>query len=149
MNRTAWYIYPFGRHPFLYSNGKMTDLLTGSITPYGQADAINNNGQIVGWVSNFPSSSFNAFIYQNGKLTDLNTLIDPASGWHLQEATDINDNGQIVGYGTDPQGATHAFLVSPIPEPSSAVMFAIGCAALTLRRPQGTANRFLRAHSAG
>ena len=32
-------------------------------------------------------------------MTDLNTLIDPSSGWMLEEATGINDNGWIVGYG--------------------------------------------------
>ncbi len=33
-------------------------------------------------------------------MQDLNTLIDPASGWRLFEALDINAAGQIVGYGS-------------------------------------------------
>jgi len=32
-------------------------------------------------------------------MQDLNGLIDPASQWTLTEATVINDNGWIAGYG--------------------------------------------------
>jgi hypothetical protein len=32
-------------------------------------------------------------------MTDLNTLIPANSGWELMYATDINNSGQIVGYG--------------------------------------------------
>src|SRR5438067_1040162 len=59
-------------HPFLYSNGKMTDLNR----LYGFADShlaggggINNAGQIVG------QSGAYAFLFINGKMTDLNSLI--------------------------------------------------------------------------
>ena len=51
-------------------------------------------------------------------MQDLNELVSPSSGWTLQEATAINENGQIVGQGTNASGQTHAFLLTPVPEPS-------------------------------
>jgi probable HAF family extracellular repeat protein len=46
-------------------------------------------------------------------MSDLNELISPASGWDaLQNATAINDKGQIVGSGTI-GGQTRAFLMTP------------------------------------
>jgi hypothetical protein len=68
-----------------------------------------------------------AFLYSGGVMTDLNTLIDPTSGWVLQTAQAINDSGQITGYGII-GGQTHAFLLTPIPEPSSVVLAALGFA---------------------
>ncbi|HLK55961.1 MAG TPA: hypothetical protein VKU00_05340 [Chthonomonadaceae bacterium] len=53
-----------------------------------------------------------AFLYQNGAMTDLNTQIDSSSGWELVQATDINDRGQIVGFGILNK-RTHAFLLTP------------------------------------
>lgn len=53
-----------------------------------------------------------AFVTANGKVTDLNTLIDAASGWELLQATDINNKGQIVGYG-NLNNRLHAFLLTP------------------------------------
>jgi hypothetical protein len=68
-----------------------------------------------------------AFIYHNGAITDLNSLIDASLGWELIYATDINDRGQIVGYGLV-NGQGHAFLLSPVPEPSTAII--VGAAVL-------------------
>lgn len=46
-------------------------------------------------------------------------MIDPISGWTPSNAYDINDSGQIVGEGVSPSGETHAFLLTPVPTPSS------------------------------
>ena len=51
----------------------------------------------------------------NGSIQDLNSLITINHGWTLQSATAINDSGQIVGYGINPSGQTHAFLLNPLP----------------------------------
>ena len=40
-------------------------------------------------------------------------MIPPESGWQLQEATDINDAGQIVGHGLI-DGETHGFVLTPV-----------------------------------
>lgn len=62
-------------------------------------------------------------------MADLNTLIDPASGWTLFDARDINDAGQIVGTGTI-SGTQHAFLLTPVPEPETYAMLLAGLAVI-------------------
>jgi hypothetical protein len=52
-------------------------------------------------------------------MTDLNTLIDPASGWTLNSAEDINDSGMICGNARNSLGQSHAYLLVPVPEPST------------------------------
>ena len=65
---------------FLYSNGAITNL--GSFLPA----AINDNGVMVG----------GDLIDAGGTVQNLNTLIPAGSGHQIQDATAINDNGQIV-----------------------------------------------------
>jgi probable HAF family extracellular repeat protein len=43
---------------------------------------------------------------------DLNDVIPPGSGWTLTASADVNDAGQIVGFGTL-AGQVHAFLLTP------------------------------------
>ena len=61
--------------------------------------AINDNGVIVGGPS----------IYTGGTVQNLNTLIPAGSGYQIQNATAINDNGQIVASTTN----NHALLLTP------------------------------------
>lgn len=97
---------------------------------YSIAYAINSNGWVVGQAGTIGGAD-HAFLYTgNGPMLDLNSLISPSSGWTLLDATDINDNGQIVGRGylaTDPS-VCHAFLltVNTIPEPSTLSLFTAG-----------------------
>ncbi|MCH8912583.1 MAG: immunoglobulin domain-containing protein [Planctomycetes bacterium] len=46
-------------------------------------------------------------------MIDLNDLIPPDSGWTLHEAKDINESGQIVGWGLNPDGLGRGFLLTP------------------------------------
>jgi len=45
-------------------------------------------------------------------MTDLNDLLPPGSGWELTQAEDINEVGQIVGWG-EIGGPTRGFLMTP------------------------------------
>jgi probable HAF family extracellular repeat protein len=116
---------------FLWSNGTMTSLgaLPGCDVSY--ASDINNSDQVVGW-SRTSSDVEVAFLWSAGTMTDLSSAIAPGSGWQLQRAVGINDAGQIAGYGRL-GGSTHAFLLTPIPEPSS--LFLLGVASLSLLLP--------------
>jgi probable HAF family extracellular repeat protein len=46
-------------------------------------------------------------------MRDLNDLIPAGSGWTLTRATDVDDDGTIVGWGTNGSGDVRAFLLTP------------------------------------
>ncbi len=121
-------------HAFLYTNKDgMIDLgalaVTGYTgTSYAKANAINNNGVIVG------TSNGHAFIYENNQMYDLNNLIGTGAetGFTLTNATGINNLGQIVGYGTNSAGMERAFAltITPTPIPPAVFLFGSGLAGL-------------------
>jgi probable HAF family extracellular repeat protein len=84
--------------------------------PYGEIYGINKAGQMVGimWSSDQAGATERAFIFdvKNG-VRDLNNLIEPSSGWVLRFARDINDRGQITGYG-ELDGLQRGFLIDRI-----------------------------------
>ena len=71
------------------------------------ARAINNRGQIVGLSSFGPLSSdeIHAVLWQDGVAVDLGDL-----GGYPTQALDINDRGQIVGWGMNGAGERRAIL---------------------------------------
>jgi probable HAF family extracellular repeat protein len=100
----------------LWSNGQATDL--GTLGGNGSfAVAINNKGQVVGSDTTTGNGGLShAFIWEDGKMADLNSLIPMGSPWFLQQVSDINDQGQILGQGLNRgTGKIHSFLLNPIP----------------------------------
>jgi probable HAF family extracellular repeat protein len=97
-------------HASLYINDQEYDLgtLGGS---QGIAYGINNPGQIVGSATTVDEVD-HAFLYDGSQMIDLNSLIPPDSGWTLVNAYDINDHGQIIGWGNI-DGEVHAFILTP------------------------------------
>ena len=60
-------------------------------------------------------------------MADLNTLlVNPIPGAVLTDAYGLNDSGQIVGQMLLGDGATRAFLLTPLPEPATGVLLAAG-----------------------
>jgi uncharacterized membrane protein len=82
------------------------------------AESINNSGQIVGSENN-QATLFD--ITGSGNNINLNDQIDPSLGWTLTSAQSINDNGWIVGMGNN-----GAYLLTPIPEPATLALLALG-----------------------
>jgi probable HAF family extracellular repeat protein len=112
-------------HAVLWSGSSITDLGTiGGTASY--AAGINNNGLIVGYAYTAGDVVRHGFVYSDGVMHDLNNLIDPSLGWTLNEATAINDNGWITGYGINADGQTHAFILTPTPEPATLLLLTIG-----------------------
>jgi probable HAF family extracellular repeat protein len=66
--------------------------------PTSSALGINAAGDIVGR-ADVAAGKPHAFVFKNDQMIDLNTMIDDQSGWVLQAAYAINDNGVIVGEG--------------------------------------------------
>lgn len=98
---------------FVYVNASMQDLgtLGGSFT---QATSINDSGLIVGSSRTVGDADTHAVIWTaNAGILDLNLLIPANSGWDLQGANSISNNGKIAGAGLH-NGAPHAFLLVPV-----------------------------------
>ena len=97
----------YNNHAIIWQNEEVTDLGP------GVALAINNAREIVGvtdlgtyrdicydlYRTSFLFGANVAVRWKDGVRTDLNTLIPANSGWQLEAATDINDAGEIIGYG--------------------------------------------------
>ena len=106
------------RQAFLWQNGVMTSLgaLPGTAYPMSEAFAINSLGEVVGWADNpnGPVPADHAFLWEAGVMHDLNDRIPQGTGWELVRAQDINNAGEICGYGVV-QGQTRGFLLRPDP----------------------------------
>ena len=113
---------------FIYFDDTITNIgtLEGGRNSYPLA--INDHGQVVGLADQpYETLCFDpttrtyvpclqyaltAFLYEKAVMTDLNSLIAPDAGWQLSWAFDINDRGQIAGYGLR-DGKFRAFLMTP------------------------------------
>jgi probable HAF family extracellular repeat protein len=116
-----------GRQAVLLSNGARSAIHRLGVE--NEAAAINDRGQIVG-TFRFPSGvdyyfdfdlnrwveyvvySWHAFVFEGGQSRDLNGLVFSGGHWDLQYATDVNNAGQIVGWG-ERDGELRGFLLSP------------------------------------
>jgi probable HAF family extracellular repeat protein len=134
--------FPNQLHALLWtSSGGIQELgeFFGGFT-YRAANDINDIGQVVGGTSSDGLERSGAFVWTSSNgLEVLSDLLDSSgAGWRLTTATAINNGGQIVGVGENPSGASHAFLLTPIPEPGTwgvaAVALVVGWSYVTRRR---------------
>lgn len=87
---------------WFWQNGSYTYMWNG-----GKALAINNNAVVVGY------DEKGAVIWDKGETDYLFDLIENSEGWEsLDDATDINNRGEIVGSGIY-MGRRTAFLLTP------------------------------------
>ena len=106
-----------------------------------EAYAINSAGIAVGYAHVVGTLGDHAVLWKGDAIaTDLNTLIDPASGWILNQARAISDTNWISGTGTfDPDGPgpqagySRPFLVQ-VPEPTGVALLSLGGVMLRRRR---------------
>jgi probable HAF family extracellular repeat protein len=77
------------------------------------AVAINDAGEIVG-ISIDPAGNLRAVYWHNGIPVDLNTQVAAGSNLYLLWASDINNRGEITGWGVDTStGEIHTYLAVP------------------------------------
>jgi probable HAF family extracellular repeat protein len=112
------------RHGFLWKKGVLTDLGTlysGSSCgiPGSVGLQVNSKTQIVG--NSWCDTSAATFLWENGSMVDLNTLIPPNSGMQLVDAQNINERGEIAGFGFLPNGNGHGFLLIPCDDNHSGI----------------------------
>jgi probable HAF family extracellular repeat protein len=91
-------------------SGEMESL--GGTGEHNVARGVNASGQVVGVRG---QSLQRGVIYTDeAGLRDLNALIDPSSGWVVLAANDVNDAGEIAGYGfNNVTGRSHAIVLRP------------------------------------
>jgi probable HAF family extracellular repeat protein len=116
---------------FIYFKGAVTNIGTLDGGRNSFAYSINTVGQVVG-VADVPfeddcydfdtqqtvrctNYAFQGFLYERGVMLDLRSLVGSNSGWDALWPFDINDRGQIVGYGLR-AGEFRAFLMTPTDE---------------------------------
>jgi probable HAF family extracellular repeat protein len=121
-----------GEHGFVYTAALGTREILGLGGSQTVAFSVNDYNQIVGGTT-LLDGSYRAYLYTDTSgLIDLNSLA-PINGWTLEAATGINDSGQIVAQGFNAQGASHAFLLTPVPEPAALTILAPFVLALLIR----------------
>lgn len=121
---------------FKYRDGVLQLLPDLGSTSYGWA--VNAHDSIVGYYLPVQDQQMPAaFLYTQGQSYRLDSLLDPALGFSVQHAYDINDSNQIVAAGrTSRYGNEVLMLLTPVPEPGTWLMLSGGLALLawTARR---------------
>lgn len=122
---TGYSSYAGGDYPndeyggFIWTNGRMRDIGAPAGGNQVQPQAINNLGQVVGIYNR--GGQQRAFVYGYlGGTHDLGALVDPAQGWWIMAAHDINDRGQITGMACDPAQHCSAVRLDPWYKPAAA-----------------------------
>jgi probable HAF family extracellular repeat protein len=119
----------FATRPFLWDGAKIVDL-SPLIPGRSQILGMNDFGDVVGWYDPIGTGHtffISAFLLHHGVFTDLNTLIDPASGWALGDAFDIDNEGRIVGDGGFGGSSNRAFIMEPVCK-GTFTIYGSGCA---------------------
>jgi uncharacterized membrane protein len=112
---------------FLYGEGSFSAIHF-PLSEATSANDIDNFGHIVG---SFQFSRFagdrHGFLFDG---TDYFLIDMPAALWTT--ANGINDEGEIVGTYVDVSGIEHGYLLTPVPEPHTAMQLAIGMCVVVL-----------------
>jgi len=124
------YAYGTGMQWFIYDGQQFNWLPAGTrLSPNAVPLAINEFDVVVG----VDGPNHCGYVYREGALVDLNNVISPSDGWHITEADDVNNNGQIVGSATI-NGEQHAVLLNPIPEPTTMAILGLSAVAILRKR---------------
>lgn len=124
-------------HAAFWTRGNIVDLGALPGSSISEAFNLNGLGQAVGY--SITPGGVHATVWTGGTISDLNSEV-VAPGWTLLQANAINDRGWIVGnaenYSTK---QVTAFLLIPVPEPTSLILSLSGLGAIVLivRRQAG------------
>lgn len=105
---------PGVEHAFLWQNGRMIDIDGRQGVGRSHGYSINEHGHVVG-----ASDHLGPFVWRGKKMESLTALIDPAGGYRMTSAWDINDKGQIVGT-AEQAGAEFQVRLDPVRCPTTA-----------------------------
>lgn len=104
-----------------------------------RAHGLNDLGWVVGMSDAGGGAGgfdYHAFLYRDRRMVDLNGLVEPAGGWRLVTAEDVNDAGQILAQACPVGDGACRFvrldLLAPIPEPATWSMLLAGTVLVAL-----------------
>ena len=100
----------------------------GATFVFSQILGINDNGFAVGYYGDSTTSQ-HGFFYDThtGQYTFLDDPFEGFSnGVEITQITGITDSGEISGFYSDANGVFHGFVASPLPEPASMSLLAVG-----------------------
>jgi hypothetical protein len=86
---------------FVWQGGSLESIGRLGDYTFTRALSVDSAGEIVGAAFEAQGGSTRAVLWRAGTTSDLNTVLPAASPWTLWTANDVNDLGQIVGYGLD------------------------------------------------
>jgi probable HAF family extracellular repeat protein len=113
----------------IYQDGELLPLGTFAPGENSFAVGINNLGQVIG------NGSY-SFLVSDGVTYKLSDLLTANNGFRIDAVHDINDSGQITGTACAVGAGCFGMLLSPVPEPGTALMLLAGLGLLfRLRRP--------------
>ncbi|MGN6827442.1 PEP-CTERM sorting domain-containing protein [Paucibacter sp. M5-1] len=111
----------------------------------GAAYDLNDSGSVIVGYSVLGGGIRHATLWDQGVAKDLNSFIDAGlaeAGWYFSEARDINEQGWVVGEARNRlTGGVQAFVLSPVPEPSSYALMLGGMGTLLAWRRRATSKR--------
>jgi probable HAF family extracellular repeat protein len=99
--------------PAVWKNHEAIRILPTGHQYMGQANAVNENDEVIGYYDDLDAGTSNAFLWKDGELTILNDYLPAEQGWEWIVPDDINDYGQIVGFGYRTDIGFRAFLMTP------------------------------------
>lgn len=104
--------------PFLWSDGRMSEL--GTLPGFARSAArdINDAGIVVGdsWDDIGNLNLTDGFLWRDGVMVSLSDLIDSEERISIRAVTGVNNVGQITGQASTPTG-NHAILLTPVGPP--------------------------------
>jgi hypothetical protein len=97
-------------------------------------ERINDSRTIIGQSGEFGSNGARKpTLWTGGQVYDFNSLCNLSAGDSIKSLIDINNRGQVIGYGKF-NGVEGTFIATPVPEPATLAALSLGAAVLLRRR---------------
>ncbi len=113
---TAQFDYSLLWEPVVWKNHQTIRLLPTSSQYAGYALAVNEHDQVIGYYDDLITGGWYAFLWEDNQMIYLNDYLT-GTGFEWIYPEDINDKGQIVGFGYKTDVGFRAFLLTPaVPE---------------------------------